>query len=158
MATITKSDIANLSQNILTLIQTSTELETLKTVKEHLRSAVSLLQAKKHSTQNKENFKPVEVPALNSNRKLQIGFFSTKKQGKKWQRSVRKPSLDEQKRAKANLVSTEVKVCGICWNMDDDSSAADVLWIACERCGYWVHNSCVELEGDVNEYICSNCS
>ena len=158
--TVTKNDIENLSQNILSLMQGSAELETLKTVKDHLKSAVSLLQAKQRYpsvTENKENLIPPKVISPNSNHKQQISFFSTKKRGKKRQKSIRKPTMEEQKRAKVNLSSTEVKVCGICWNTDDSDTAPEVSWIACDQCGYWVHSTCIEGES-VNGYICLNCS
>ena len=76
-----KSDVENITHKMLSFIQPCNDVDTLKTVKSHLQSAVSVLQAKSNS-ENKENFISTITPAPNTNHVKQHRFFSTKKREK----------------------------------------------------------------------------
>ena len=36
---------------------------------------------------------------------------------------------------------------------EDDSSSSDIMWVACSKCGLWVHICCIEQEGEKVEDI-----
>ena len=127
----------------------------MKTVKKHMQSAISLLNANSGTAQDKEVFEPATKIAPNSNHIQQLRFFSTKKKRntrKRWA----KPTRDEEETTKTKMAKTAIKVCGVCWQEDDKKNSEHISWIECEICGLWVHESC---HGDQNNdtYICSSC-
>ena len=75
-----KRDVEDKTHKIMALIQHTSDLDTLQTIKTHLQSAISILEAKKEYVyDDKENFIPNIAPAPNSNHVTQKSFFSTKK-------------------------------------------------------------------------------
>ena len=61
-----KSHEENITHKVLSFIQPCNDVDTLKTMKSHLQSAVSVLQAKSNS-ENTENFISTITPAQNTN-------------------------------------------------------------------------------------------
>ena len=95
-------------------------------------------------------------PQSNAYNKKQFRFFSTKRKSTSSAR-IQKPSIEKHKNATEKLQSVEVTVFCICWKEDDSSTSEDVLWIACRKCGLWMHSLCVK-QTDFDEYLCKNCS
>ena len=72
-----KRDVEDKTHKIMALIQHTSDLDTVKT---HIQSAISILEAKKEYVyDDKEKFIPNIAPAPNSNHVTQKRFFSTKK-------------------------------------------------------------------------------
>jgi len=153
-----KVEIYNLMHKIKGGIDECHSLENLEIIKKHLQSAVSSIEVYKHSHHAKDDqsFTQKINPPSNACNKKQFRFFSTKRKRTSSAR-MQKPSIEEHKKATEKLQSVEVTVCCICWKEDDSSTSEDVLWIACRKCGLWMHSLCVE-QTDSEEYLCKNCS
>ena len=177
-----QKDVNDLALQLTNLAQSCQNKDVLKTVKQHVQSAISLLihtsetaarnisnaatneatnKPKSHDT---PGFKKTRDIAPNTNSPHQLRFHSTKKKKKPKQRWA-KPTKDEEERAKRNMQKTSVTVCGICWQKEDqitsDTQESCVSWLECEICGLWVHESCSHASQQpsetIDKYICSSC-
>ena len=103
------SNVSDLANEVVSLVQSCHDIDIMKTVKKHMQSAISLLNAKSGTAQDKEVFEPATKIAPNSNHIQQLRFFQLKKKRntrKRWA----KPTRDEEETTK-----TAIKVCGVCW-------------------------------------------
>ena len=70
------------------------------------------------------------------------------------------PTKIEERKAKTKIAKTAIKVCDICWKEEDaitdQNTNTDIVWIECEICGLWVHQSCTNVQQD-DTYICCSC-
>ena len=110
------------------------DLQTLKTVKRHLSSALLVLKVDKEKSKL-PRLDPKSNPAPNANHEKQPRFFSTKRKRQSKAR-LPKPSHVDEENTWNKLVTTEVTVCEYCWQEEDDGDDPDVSWISCSNCGF----------------------
>lgn len=149
-----KLEIDAMLQKIKSNIESCSSQE-LDTVKMHLRSAISSIEA--HKQHISQTFTQRSNPPPNLCNKKQLRFFSTRCKNKTSIR-IQKPSNEEQLSTSKKLQSTDVTLCGMCWKEEDNSDSSEVLWIACSKCELWMHKSCITsnmIKG--NEYYCTHC-
>ena len=109
--TTCKSNVEDLTHKIQSLVQPCNDINTLTTVKQHLQSAISVLEAK-HLYPKEDHFTPTITPAPNSNHEKQTRFFSTKSKRKITSKRWAKPSKDEVDEVKSKLMNSGIKICG----------------------------------------------
>ncbi len=127
------------------------------------QAAVTLMKAVEG---NKETLnvlpKKRHYPA-NKNNDTQPKFFSTK-QLKLSSTGLSKPSYQQKVVSKTTLLATDVRLCGICFQEDDNMDKDVVDCIQCSRCHVWLHQTCTissteysgMREGEDN-YVCPYC-
>ena len=76
-----KTDTEDLTDCLLSLIQTSNNTDAMVTVKYHLSTSISIMESKKYhlSIGNKENLNPTKRIPTNSNHKMQTSFSLLKR-------------------------------------------------------------------------------
>ncbi len=96
------------------------DLNTLTTVQNHMKSALSVMQAAKlHHLSNSDLQPGAKKIAHNALHQKQMRFFSTKNKPGPSKSRIAKSSMNELKTTKSQMTSTEVQVCAICWGTDD---------------------------------------
>ena len=133
-----------MTHKIQSLVQPCNDIDTLTTVKQHLQSAISVLEAK-HVYPKEDHFTPRIIPAPNSKHEKQPRFFSTKCKRKITSKRGAKPSKDK---VKSKLMNSEIKMCGMCWKENTSINDTEIPWIQCDICELWIHDSChIDMEG-----------
>lgn len=143
--------------NVLNMVCKCNEPSILETVKKHIYSAMSVMEAS-HSESN-TNFSPVIKVAPNTSNKKQ-GFFSTKKDPASKRRKIAKPTEREKDAIESQMSTTTIKVCSQCWDEDDTCNISIVEWVACESCGIWTHMKCAGnyvYDSTNSVYYCNIC-
>ena len=87
-----------------------------------MQSAISLLNGKSGTAQDKEVFQPATKIAPNSNHIQQLRFFSTKKKRETHERDGQNQQ-QMKKQQKTKMAKTAIKVCGVCWQEDDEKNS-----------------------------------
>ena len=138
----TPLDIANAKQalshaieELQVLLNESSSLDTLRTAKGHLNTAVSVLRP---GVCNSPHFPSTSKSPPNANMENQVRFYSTKKSREPQNKAIRKPTPTEAAGAKEDLNKIEVSVCGVCLKYDDKDSGALINWVTCTKCNLWV--------------------
>ena len=154
---IASQAVKNLALEVVGHVEVCHDLETLKTVKKHLSSALLVLKVDKEK-RKLSRLDPKSNTAPNANREKQPRFFSTK-QKRQSKARLPKPSHEDEESTWNKLVTTEVTVCDYCWQEEDDGHDPDVSWISCSNCGVWIHSSCVHCNSSstLDDFWCKRC-
>ncbi len=120
-----QENIDELSYDIKTLADSCHRPDILKTVKQHMKSARSLLkhdskQTTDHSScsSETEEFETTSKIAPNSDNVPQLSFHSTKKKRQSRKRWAKPTNIEEQQ-TKTKMMKQMISVCGICWENED---------------------------------------
>ena len=141
------------------LVQDCNDTNSLRTVNNHLQSAISVLKAAaSHNLSQKIGLTPTVKFAPNSNHVTQT-FYSTRKEVSLTRKRICKPSDEEKEESKSKMMKCSIKVCAKCWKEDDaPDGEEEINWVQCDACGLWLHATCAtNYNSDSDSYFCYNC-
>ena len=157
-------EVTQLNQEVLALAKEchdDSDINTLKTVQTHLKSARSvMLAAKRHRPLELGCLQPsAKKMAPNALHTKQDRFFSTKKKAGPSRSRIAKPSNNQLQNTKMQMTNTDIQVCGICWKQDDKGKDTEIKWLQCDLCSLWIHATCTKgfRSNTDGKYTCSNC-
>ena len=141
---------------LLALLPSLTNQKALTELGKHLHAALNMTKAILNQQEAKLTVTKT-IPA-NKNSEKQPRYFSTKRKCKK-SIQISKPTPEEFKTSENTLNTTNVLVCGYCFKEDDSSSSEDILWLACSKCGIWIHALCAGKMpiSEEDDYTCRLC-
>ena len=117
----------------------------------HLKNALSVLIGLVDDVQPLELRESIPV---NKQFEKQTRFFSTKRKPKQRPKALEKPKEGDKEIIFQMLGGQTAILCGICLEEDDRTNSYAVNWVACSRCGLWVHCTCVENFTESDDFIC----
>lgn len=152
-----KKEITGFMHETAALLSTCDDISTIEAVKRHMKSAIAVLKANKH-TDSSSSMKPMISVAPNALHQKQLTFHTTqrkRKSGSRWA----KPTSEEVERSVEKMQKVDIKVCGVCWQEEDRSTleSEEIAWVACDKCSLWVHLSCSGRSDIDGDFICKNC-
>ena len=150
-----KASVKESVYKVMNLVQDCNDSDILQTVKAHMLSAISLMEATTVSRQSLE-FSPTIKVAPNTNN-LKQELFSTKKSPTKRKRMA-KPTEEEKDMIKSKMAKESAIVCAVCWEEDDSHDNDEpVNWVKCDSCDVWIHIQCMN-NYDMNSSVyCNRC-
>ena len=150
-----KASVEESVYKVMNLVQDCNDSDILRTVKAHMLSAISLMEATTVSRQSLE-FSPTIKVAPNTNN-LKQELFSTKKSPTKRKRMA-KPTEEEKDMIKSKMAKESAIVCAVCWEEDDSHDNDEpVNWVKCDSCDVWIHIQCMN-NYDMNSSVyCNRC-
>jgi hypothetical protein len=145
------------------LLNECDNIDTLQTVKQHIKSAIAVLQATKgtNTGENVSSDKPhASLVAPNSKHQKQLTFYSTQRKRSHSCRRWAKPTSEEEMESLEKMKKMDITVCGVCWQEEETAVQSDdeIEWIECENCRLWVHLSCSGTISSDDIFFCKNCS
>lgn len=82
--------------------------------------------------------------------------FQLRNMHKKKSKSIAKPDDNAYAKAKNTMANTDIQVCGVCWEQEDNSEESTIQWMECDTCKIWIHKACAKYNNH-NVYACINC-
>jgi hypothetical protein len=151
-----KKELDGMICNVGSMLNSCSDINILQTVKQHMQSAISILNVGTTLTSSASTTIAVPVDPIPSNSGRQKQFYSTRRKrtsSMRWS----KPSIVEEKEASEKIQKMNIDVCNVCWRENDTVESDEVDWISCEVCGVWLHLSCSGHDQSSTAFVCDIC-